>query len=47
VEGSTMSPVDGLAGMIEVSRAYEMNARMLSLQDSLIGQAVSRVGRLA
>jgi len=47
VEGSTMSPVDGLAGMIEVSRAYEMNARMLSLQDSLIGQAVSRVGRLS
>jgi flagellar basal body rod protein FlgG len=46
VEGSTVSPVQGLATMIEVSRAYETNARMISLQDTMNGLAVSRVGRI-
>ena len=46
VERSTVRPVDALAGMIEVSRAYELNARMISLQDETIGQAVNRVGRV-
>ncbi len=46
VELSTADPIKGLASMIEVSRAYEMNARMISLQDQTIGQAVSRVGRI-
>lgn len=46
VERSTVDPVGALAGMIEVSRAYELNARMISLQDETLGQAVSRVGRI-
>ncbi|MCH7527184.1 MAG: flagellar hook basal-body protein [Planctomycetes bacterium] len=46
VEQSTFNPIAGLAQMIEVSRAYELNARMLSLQDFTIGQAVTTVGRV-
>ncbi len=46
VEGSTVDPVGGLATMIEVSRAYQLNAQMISLQDSTIGQSVSRLGRI-
>ena len=46
VEGSTVNPVAGLAEMIEVTRAYQLNAQMISLQDMTIGQAVSRVGRI-
>ncbi|HUU84333.1 MAG TPA: flagellar hook-basal body protein [Phycisphaerae bacterium] len=46
VEQSTVNPIGGLASMIEVSRAYQLNANMISLQDSTIGQAVSRVGRI-
>lgn len=46
VEQSTVNPVDGLATMIEVSRAYQLNANMISLQDGTVGQAVSRVGRI-
>jgi flagellar basal-body rod protein FlgG len=46
LEKSTFNPIDGLAKMIEVSRAYELNARMISLQDFTIGQAVSTVGRI-
>jgi flagellar basal-body rod protein FlgF len=46
VESSTVDPVQGLAEMIEVTRAYQLNAQMISLQDMTIGQAVSRVGRI-
>ena len=46
VEQSNADPVAGLASLIEVSRAYELNARMISLQDQTIGQAVSQVGRI-
>ncbi len=46
VERSTANPITGLASMIEVSRAYEMNARMISMQDQTLGQAISRVGRV-
>ncbi len=46
VEGSTVNPVAGLAELIEVTRAYQLNAQMISLQDATIGQAVSRVGRI-
>ena len=46
LEGSTVDPVDGLAAMIEVSRAYQLNAQMISLQDTTIGQAVGRLGRI-
>ena len=46
VEQSTANPIEGLAAMIEASRAYEMNANMITMQDETIGQAISRVGRL-
>jgi flagellar basal-body rod protein FlgF len=46
VERSTLDPVKGLASMIEVTRAYEMNANMISLQDQTIGQAVTTLGRI-
>lgn len=45
-EGSTVNPVDALTGMIEVSRAYELNARMIQMQDTVNGDAVNRVGRI-
>lgn len=46
VERSTSDPVRGLAAMIEVSRAYQLNANLISLQDQTVGQAVNRVGRI-
>ncbi|NOT00807.1 MAG: flagellar hook basal-body protein [Phycisphaerales bacterium] len=46
VERSTVNPVAGLAKMIEAARAYELNARMISLQDQTIGMAVTTVGRI-
>lgn len=46
-EASTYDVMQGLASMIEVSRSYELNSRLLQLQDALTGQAVSTVGRLA
>jgi flagellar basal body rod protein FlgG len=47
VEGSTQDPLKGLVEMIEVTRAHEMNARMITLQDQTIGQAANTVGRAA
>ncbi len=46
LERSTFDPIQGLASMIEVSRAYQMNANLLSLQDQTIGMAVTTVGRI-
>ncbi len=46
VEQSTVNPVNGLARMIEASRAYEMNANLISLQDQTIGLAATTVGRI-
>jgi flagellar basal body rod protein FlgG len=46
VERSTVNPIETLTSMIEASRAYELNARMISLQDATIGEAVNRVGRI-
>ncbi len=46
VEMSTANPINGLSDMIMISRAYEMNARLITLQDQTIGQAVSRLGRV-
>jgi flagellar basal body rod protein FlgG len=33
--------------MIEASRAYELNANLLRMQDQVTAEAVSTVGRLA
>ncbi len=46
-EESNFDIMNGLATMIEATRAYQLNATMLKLQDDLTGQAVTRVGRLA
>lgn len=46
-EGSNFDVMPGLASMIEVSRAYQLNATMLQIQDQLVGQAVSRIARVA
>ncbi len=46
VERSTVDPIAGLTQMIEVSRAYQLNATMIQLQDQLTGQAVQTVGRI-
>jgi len=46
VEQSNADPIEGLTSLIEVARAYQLNAQMISLQDQTIGQAVSRVGRV-
>ncbi|MCH8966543.1 MAG: flagellar hook-basal body protein [Planctomycetes bacterium] len=47
VERSTFDIVHGLASMIEATRAFELNAKMIQIQDQLTGQAVGTLGRLA
>ncbi len=46
VESSTVDSIASLTNMIEVSRAYELNARMISLQDETLGMATTRIGRV-
>ncbi len=46
VERSTVDSIAALTSMIEVSRAYELNARMISLQDETLGMATTRIGRV-
>ncbi len=45
LEGSTMDPVKGLVDMIEASRAFQMNANMISMQDTTLGRAVNEIAR--
>ena len=45
-ERSTVNPMEALAATIEVARAYELNAKLISLQDETLGQAVNTVGRV-
>ncbi len=47
LERSNFDSMRGLAQMIEATRAYELNANMVRMQDDLTGQAISRVGRVA
>lgn len=47
LEGSNFDMMRGLASMIEVTRAYQLNATLAQLQDNATGLAVSRVGRVA
>lgn len=46
-ERSNFNIVQGLASMIETTRAYELNATMIRLQDEVTGFAVSRIARVA
>lgn len=47
LERSNFDVMAGLAEMIEASRAYELNANLIRMQDEATGQAISRVGRVA
>jgi len=46
LESSNFDVMTGLASMIEATRAYEMNANLLRMQDEMTGRVVSTVGRL-
>lgn len=46
VESSAVRPVHELTGMIESSRAFQINARMVSLQDEMLGRLVNQVPRI-
>jgi len=46
-EQSNFDVVGGLTSMIEITRAYELNANLLRLQDQALSEAVNTVGRLA
>jgi len=46
-EASTYDVMTGLTEMIVASRAYQMNATLLQLQDQVTGTLVSTVGRIA
>jgi flagellar basal body rod protein FlgG len=45
VESSGVRPLTELVSMIEASRAYQMNAQMVSLQDQTAGRLISLVAR--
>ncbi|MFQ5592478.1 MAG: flagellar hook-basal body protein [Phycisphaerae bacterium] len=46
-ERGNFNIVQGLASMIEATRAYELNASMIKLQDETTALAVSRIARVA
>ncbi len=46
-EASNFDMMRGLASMIEGTRAYQLNATMLQLQDQSIDRAINTVGRVA
>lgn len=45
-EASGVAPVPTLVEMIEASRAYQINAQMLSLQDQTAGRLINEVARV-
>jgi flagellar basal-body rod protein FlgF len=45
-ETSGVKAVDALVEMIAASRAYQMNATMISMQDQSLGRAVNDVGKV-
>lgn len=46
LEGSTFDVTQGLASLIEASRAYQMNASMIQMQDDITGRLLE-LGRAA
>lgn len=46
VEQSNVEPTQAMVAMIEVSRAYQMNATLIGLADSTLARAVSDIGRI-
>lgn len=45
VENSAVEPVRELVNMLEASRAYQINASMLSVQDQTVGRLISVLAR--
>lgn len=47
IEGSTVEPTQAMVSMIEVNRAYELNATLIGLADGTLSRAVNDIGRLS
>lgn len=47
LESSTVDPASAMVAMIEASRAYEMNATMVRMQDSMLDKAANSIAKLA
>lgn len=45
VEGSNVQAVKEILNLLEANRAYELNTRLIQVNDTLLGLAVSSVGR--
>jgi flagellar basal-body rod protein FlgF len=45
-EASSVEPVNTLVDMISTARAYEANAKLISLQDESLGRVVNDLGRV-
>jgi flagellar basal-body rod protein FlgF len=45
-EGSGADPVTSLVEMIDATRAYQLNATMLTMQDESLGRLVNEVGKI-
>jgi flagellar basal-body rod protein FlgF len=45
-EASSVEPASVLVDLISASRAYEANARLISLQDESLGRVVNELGRV-
>lgn len=46
LEQSNINPLDELVKMIEISRSFESNQRVIQSLDETLGKAVNEVGRL-
>jgi len=46
LEGSSANAIKEMVSLIEASRAYEFNIRLIQAQDATLGSAVNNVGRL-
>lgn len=45
LEGSNVSAIKEILNLIEANRAYEVNTRLIQVNDTLLGLAVTNVGR--
>ena len=45
-EASGVDPVETLVAMIAATRAYQINAKMITMQDDTLGRVVNDVGRI-
>lgn len=46
LEQSNVAPVEDMVDMIEATRAYQMNASLIQMQDAMLERAVNDVGRI-